>query len=49
MTKQHLIIAANSMHKYAAKFMKGDKRTQKRGLACKAFALVYEDRAISRA
>lgn len=49
MTKQHLTIAANSMHRYAAKFMKGDKPMQRRGLACKAFALVYEDRAINKA
>lgn len=50
MTKAHLLIAATSMHKYAAKFAKGrDSGTKRRSLTCKAFALVYEDRAISRA
>lgn len=37
--------AINDMHKYATKFGKStDPRTKRRGLACKAFALIYSDR-----
>lgn len=37
--------AINDMHKYAAKFAKSDSpKVRRRGLACKAFALIYSDR-----
>ena len=49
MTKAKWLIASASMFAYAAKFRKRshDMGHYKRGLACKAFALVYSDRAMT--
>lgn len=48
MTKNHYNIASLSMFRYAAKFLKGrDAGTVRRGNVCKAFALVYSDRALT--
>ena len=48
MNKAQCLEFAASQHVYAEKFAKGDAGTKRKGLQCKAFALVYSDRALSR-
>ena len=48
MTKAQCLEFAASQFVYADKFAKGDAGTKRKGLQCKAFALVYSDRALSR-